>query len=175
MHLSIYASAAGRRVRRVISVDVYKRQEPPYDAVVMAENVTEMLDDRVCIKSEPAKWENLRRVGENFAEGEVIVHAGHKIIPMDICALIEAGVFELEVYRKPKVAIFPTGDEIVEPEDAIAPDGTLRDGEIIDANSRMFRAMALEQGADPHRFPIPVSYTHLDVYKRQQTEISALS
>ena len=128
--------------------------EPPYDAVVMAENVTEMLDDRVCIKSEPAKWENLRRVGENFAEGEVIVHAGHKIMPVDICALIEAGVFELEVYRKPKVAIFPTGDEIVEPEDAIAPDGTLRDGEIIDANSRMFRAMAQEQGAEPHRFPI---------------------
>ncbi len=128
--------------------------ESPYDAVIMAENITEMLDDRVCVKQEPAKWENLRRVGENFAEGEVIVRAGHKIMPMDICALIEAGIFEIEVFRKPRVAIFPTGDEIVEPEDAIAPDGTLRDGEIIDANSRMFQAMALEQGAEPHRFPI---------------------
>ena len=128
--------------------------EPPYDAVIMAENITELLDGRVCVKQEPEKWLNLRRIGENFAEGEIIVQSGHKIMPMDICALIEAGIFEIEVYRRPKVAIFPTGDEIVEPEDAISPDGMLRDGEIIDANSRMFRAMAIEQGSEPHRFPI---------------------
>lgn len=135
-------------------VNTGNKIEPPYDAVIMAENITEMLDERVCVKQEPEKYQNLRRVGENFEEGEIIVHAGHKIMPMDLCALIEAGIFEIEVFRRPKVAIFPTGDEIVEPEDAIAPDGTLRDGEIIDANSRMFRAMALEQGAEPHRFPI---------------------
>lgn len=128
--------------------------EPPYDTVVMAENITEMLDGRMCVKQEQESGKHVRRKGENIAEGELIASRGHTLMPADICALIEAGVYRVEVFRRPRVAIFPTGDEIIDPETAAAAGQPPCAGQIVDANSRFFGALTEEYGGVPCRFPI---------------------
>ena len=52
--------------------------------------------------------------------------------PIDIGVLLSGGITEIEVLKKPSVAIFPTGTEIIE------PGQEPRDGDIIESNSRVF-------------------------------------
>lgn len=121
---------------------------PPYDAVIMAEDTMELGGGHLQITEAAVPWQHIRPIGEDIVAGEMILPGCHKIRAIDIGVLLEGGITEIEVVRKPRVAIFPTGSEIVEPED------TAGEGQVIESNSRMFENMALEEGADPCRFPI---------------------
>ncbi|HNZ82276.1 MAG TPA: molybdopterin biosynthesis protein, partial [Sedimentibacter sp.] len=93
-------------------------------------------------------WQNIRPLGEDIVENQLIVPSKHKIRPVDIGALIAGGINKVEVYKKPSVGIIPTGTEIVEP-------GTeLKIGDIIDFNSRTFQASVSDWGGLPNRYPI---------------------
>lgn len=119
----------------------------PYDAVIMAED---------CIKTEVGiqiikthvPWENVRPIGEDIVEGELLFTVNHILRPMDISVLMAAGQLEIEVFKRIKLAILPTGTEIVEAH----ADPKL--GDIIESNSYLFKGMALEAKADVERFPI---------------------
>ncbi|MCB6993084.1 molybdopterin biosynthesis protein [bacterium 210820-DFI.6.37] len=127
-------------------VDTGDPIHPPYDAVIMAEDLVET-DEGVKIIASASPWQHVRPIGEDIVAGEMILPSCHKIRPIDVGVLLSAGITEIEVVKKPEVAIFPTGTEIIEPED------DPEDGSIIESNSRMFENMVIEAGGNAHRFP----------------------
>ena len=116
------------------------------DTVVMREWVLSQQDGSVTVTpATPAlpRGKNVRRVGEDFAAGEVLVPAGRRLRPGDLAAAAAGGQAWLPVTRRPVVAIIPTGDEI-------RPLGsTARPGEILDTNSLMLAARCRQLGAAP--------------------------
>ena len=142
-----------KKGRDFISIDTGDPIHPPYDAVIMAEDVIEADEENVKILEAASAWQHIRPIGEDIVAGEMILPGRHRIRPIDIGVLFSGGLNKVEVYAKPRVAIFPTGSEIVE--SAAVP----RVGEVIESNSRMFEAMANEAGAQAFRFaPIPDDY-----------------
>lgn len=129
-----------------IVVDTGDPIHPPYDAVIMAEDLVEN-EEGVLITASAAPWQHVRPIGEDIVAGEMILPSKHKIRPIDVGVLLSAGITEIEVVKKPEVAIFPTGTEIIEPEQ------TPEDGSIIESNSRMFENMVREAGGNARRFP----------------------
>ncbi|MCL2609165.1 MAG: molybdopterin biosynthesis protein [Treponema sp.] len=119
----------------------------PYDAVIMAEDIRENEDGTVTIREAAVAWQHVRPIGEDIVAGEMVLPGRHRIRAIDIGVLLSAGIGGIEVLAKPRVAIFPTGDEIVEPG---MPAG---EGAIIESNGRMLQAMANEAGAEARRFP----------------------
>lgn len=119
----------------------------PWDAVIMAEDLIELPGGEVQITAAASSWQHIRPIGEDIAAGEMLLPSRHEIRPVDIGVLLSGGIVQIQVYRLPMVAIFPTGTEIIEP-------GTEpKEGDIIESNSRMFEAMVKNCGAQPHRFP----------------------
>lgn len=129
-----------------IPVDTGDPIHPPYDAVIMAEDVVET-EDGVLIVASAAPWQHVRPIGEDIVAGEMILPGNHKIRPIDVGVLLSAGITEIEAVKKPQVAIFPTGTEIIE------PGQEPKDGDIIESNSRMFENMVTEAGGQARRFP----------------------
>ena len=83
----------------------------------------------------------IRRQGEYYRSGEVLLDKGWKIRSQDIALFATVGQSEITVYRKPKVGLLTTGDELV------APDEPLEPGKIRDSNSYMLRALLENAGA----------------------------
>lgn len=141
-----------------IVVDTGDPVRPPFDAVIMAEDIQEDADDTVIVRAAAAPWQHVRPVGEDIVQGEMILPRNHKIRPIDIGVLLSGGITDITVRKRPTVAIFPTGTEIIE------PGGEMRDGAIIESNSRMLEALVTKAGGEPCRFaPIPDDY---DLLKR---------
>lgn len=98
------------------------------DAVVPVE-WTERLDDgRVRVERQPAAEQFVRRAGGALASGAVVARAGEVVTPGSVAALAAVGVGEVEVRRRPRVAVVTTGDEVVAPGVPLGP------GQIWDAN-----------------------------------------
>ncbi|HWQ30881.1 MAG TPA: molybdopterin biosynthesis protein [Negativicutes bacterium] len=125
----------------------------PYDAVIMIEDVVEIDSDTVEIIKAVSPWQDVRPIGEDIVANEMIIPVNHKIRPVDIAAMLSGGIRELQVVKKPRVGIIPTGTEIIE------PDEPLELGKIIESNSRMFEGLVREYGGEPARFkPVPDDY-----------------
>lgn len=99
---------------------------PGANAVVPVEN-TEIADDHVVILQEHVTpGENIRPVGVDVASGDLLVRAGSRLGPAEIGLAAGMGHAELSVYRKPRVSVLTTGDELVEPGQPLGP-GQIRD------------------------------------------------
>lgn len=139
-----------------VIVDTGDPIKNPCDAVIMAEDLIEQEDGNLKIVEPAAPWQHVRPIGEDIVAGEMIIPSHHKIRPIDIGVLLAGGITKINVIKKPTVAIFPTGTEIIE------PDQEPKEGDIIESNSRMFEAMATQNGANPTRFaPIADDYDKL--------------
>lgn len=130
-----------------IAIDTGDPITTPFDAVIMAEDLIETADKGVKIMEAAVPWQHIRPIGEDIVAGEMILPGRHKIRPIDIGVLLSAGITEIEVVKIPTVAIYPTGTEMIEPEQE--PCG----GEIIESNSQMFAGMVTEAGGKAIRFP----------------------
>lgn len=93
-------------------------------------------------------WQHVRVIGDDIVATELIVPQNHKLRPMDIAAIIAGGHTRVNVRRKPRVVVIPTGSEIVE------PGSPLKKGDIIEFNSRMLCGLVSEWGGEPIRFGI---------------------
>ena len=82
------------------------------DTVVMFEKC-ERVDSKLWIKEDIKRYQNVRPVGENIKKGEIIVKKGDILNPSHIGQLAASGNNEIQVFKKVKVAIISTGDEIV--------------------------------------------------------------
>jgi putative molybdopterin biosynthesis protein len=94
-----------------------------------------------------APWQHVRPMGEDMVATELILPANHRLRPQDIGAAAGAGHSQLKVRRKPRVAIQPTGTEL------IAPGAELYPGAIIEYNSLVLAAMVCEWGGQADRLP----------------------
>ena len=90
------------------------------DAVVMQE-LCEHGDGGVVINHVPRPEENIRRAGEDIAAGAEILRPGIRLRPQDIALAASAGLPELPVYRRVRVGVFFTGDELVQPGEPLPP------------------------------------------------------
>ncbi|MEW5705377.1 MAG: molybdopterin biosynthesis protein [Actinomycetota bacterium] len=113
------------------------------DAVIMIEKV-ELKEEGWEIREAAYPWRNVRKAGEDMVKGEIILPSRHRIRPIDQAALLAAGIFHVEVMRKPSVLIIPTGTEIVIPEQAPDP---LPKGAILEVDGQMLASMSEECGA----------------------------
>ena len=86
---------------------------------------------------------NLRPVGQDVRQGEIVLSAGRRIRPQDAGFLSMLGQAIVPVRRRPRVAIFSSGDELV------AVDQPLTPGKIHDANSIMLAGLVQQYGGDP--------------------------
>ena len=129
-------------------VDTGDAIKPPFDAAVMAEDVIEIDDETIKIIAPVSGWENVRPIGDDIVAGEMILESNHKIKPIDIGALIAGGILKIKCYKKLSVGITPSGDEIINPKD------NPKEGDIIDSNSYMIKALVDENGGVGIRYDI---------------------
>ena len=129
------------------------------NAVIPIENV-ESLDETdqvtkeirkpksIRIRASVAPWSHVRPMGEDIVATQLVLPAGHVLRPVDLGAIAAAGHQEIKVARKPRVAILPTGTELV-------PIGSkLKVGDILEYNSLVLAAQVKAMGGEPTRFPI---------------------
>jgi putative molybdopterin biosynthesis protein len=129
------------------------------NAVIPIENV-ESLDERgavtqairspklIRIRAAVAPWSHVRPLGEDIVATQLVLPAGHILRPVDLGAIAAAGHQQVRVSRKPRVAILPTGTELV-------PLGSdLKSGDILEYNSLVMAAQIKSMGGEPTRFPI---------------------
>ena len=92
----------------------------------------------------------VRYSGGDAREGDVLLTRGTRLGPMQIAVLASSGRARAEVFPRPRVAVFSTGDELTEPGQPLAP------GKIWDSNSFMLAAAAREAGCLAFRHgPVP--------------------
>ncbi|MBS9476310.1 molybdopterin molybdotransferase MoeA [Ancylobacter radicis] len=84
------------------------------DAVVIQED-TLREGDLVAIREAATPGRHIRRAGGDFASGEVLLSPGHRLRARDLALAASADVADLTVYRRPRVGLLSTGDELVRP------------------------------------------------------------
>jgi putative molybdopterin biosynthesis protein len=125
----------------------------PFNAVVMIEDVRVDSEDQVSINQPVAIWQHVRPIGEDIVAGELIVPAYSKIRAIDLGALLAGGITQIEVLKKPRVGIIPTGTELVD------SGAQMSEGKIIDSNTHMFAGLVNEYGGLAHRYdPVADQY-----------------
>lgn len=87
---------------------------PGADTVVMQEHC-EGADASVRILKLPDSGANIRPRGQDIRSGQKVLSAGHRLRAQDLGLVASLGIHRVEVYRKLKVAVLSTGDELVEP------------------------------------------------------------
>ena len=83
------------------------------NAVMMLEYTEQIDNTSIEVRKSVSPWENVVREDEDLKAGEIILKKGHKLRPQDIGALAGIGKANIEVYKKPKIAIISTGNEII--------------------------------------------------------------
>ena len=129
------------------------------NAVIPIEN-TEALDETGRLQSDPRRpqairirdaltpWHYVRPLGEDIVATELVLPAGHTLRPVDLGAIAACGHERVLVARRPRVAILPTGSELVPVGQPVQP------GDIIEYNSLVLAAQVVSWGGEATRYPI---------------------
>jgi len=112
------------------------------DAVLMIE-YSEIADGKLEIRRPVTASENVSYAGTDIARGETALRAGTVVTSREIGVIAAIGFAHVDVYRRPRVAIFSTGNEIV------APGATARPGTVYDSNAAAIAAAVAELGCEP--------------------------
>jgi molybdenum cofactor synthesis domain-containing protein len=127
------------------------------DAVVPIEE-TEPTEDHVIIHREDVvSGANIRPVGSDLRAGDIVLAAGTTLLPAHVGIVASVGVDRVPVRRRPRVSIIATGDEVIEPGQALKP------GQIYDANRFSLTAAVREAGGE-------ITWTGLAPDDRDQLE-----
>ena len=115
---------------------------PGADTVVQVEHTTTQ-GDRVTVDPAPPAGVNVRRAGEDVSAGDVLFARGAHLGPAEVGLLAAVGIQHVSVARRPRVAILPTGSELVPPGVPLAP------GQIRNSNSFTAYGQTLAAGGEP--------------------------
>ena len=102
----------------------------------------------ILIRESVPPWSHVRPLGEDIVTSQLVLPSGHELRPVDLGAIAASGNVEIQVAKKPRVAIIPTGTELV-PISRIA-----KIGEIIEFNSMVLAAQVNSWGGQSTRLPI---------------------
>jgi molybdopterin molybdotransferase len=114
------------------------------DAIVMQEDTEPAGEQIVRINRVPAPGQWIRRAGEDVTRGAVVLHKGQRLGPADIGLAANIGLDRLLVARRPRVALFSTGDELVMP--GAVPPEQMKPGTIYNSNRFFLRALLQRLG-----------------------------
>lgn len=114
-----------------------------FNAVIMVEKIHQLGKNHLEIRSSAYPWQHIRKVGEDIVATQLLLAQSHRIRPFDVGALVGAGVFSIKVWKKPRVAIIPTGTELIHYRDVEEKD-TLKQNEIIEYNSLVLAGLVRE-------------------------------
>ena len=124
-------------------VDTGDPMPPGYDAVIMIEHLHRVDDAAAAVEAMApvAPWQHVRPMGEDIVATEMILPENYRLGPVDLGACAASGATELTVRRRPRVAIIPTGKELV-------PIGSapLKPGDIVEFNSLMLAGLIHDWG-----------------------------
>ncbi|AKG21737.1 molybdopterin molybdotransferase MoeA [Calothrix sp. 336/3] len=120
---------------------------PGADTVIMQER-TRQEGNQVYILASPRPQEFVRKRASYYQAGQELLPTGIPIKATEMAILAAAQCIKIPVYRRPKVAIFSTGDELVTPEQPLQP------GQIVDSNGYVLAALVQEMGAQVLPFGI---------------------
>lgn len=127
------------------------------DAVVMQEECSLLDDGRVQINATVKAGQNIRKSGEDMQLGSTVLTAGTRLGPAELGLAASMGCARLPLARRPRVALFSTGDELVMPGDVAPQD--LPAGSIYNSNRFFLRAMLQRLGCEVRDLGIvPDSY-----------------
>ena len=112
------------------------------DAVIMQEQAEQGDSGKVRIDAQHRVGENIRQAGEDVQQGETVIEAGARLSPADLGVLASLGLAQLQVKRKPVVAFFSTGDELVAVGEPLEP------GKIHDSNRYSLHGMLSTMAVD---------------------------
>lgn len=122
---------------------------PGADAVIPLENTDQnqasqgrSLPKYVTFFSDIQLGANVRSSGEDLKKGQLILKKGRTLQPQDVGLLISLGIREVKVVRKPRIALFSSGDELLTPNQAFTP------GKIYDANRYVLTGLLMKAGAE---------------------------
>lgn len=126
------------------------------DAVIPIEHVESLdpqgqaaLDPRhptlIRVRSAAAPWSNVREMGEDMVATQLVLPSGAALRPVDLGAAAGCGYDSLLVARRPRVAVIPTGTELVYPGQPVKP------GDIIEYNAIVLSAQIQEWGGEATR------------------------
>ncbi len=122
------------------------------NAIIMIENVqpVTLSDGRAGIEIRAAvpPWFHVRSMGEDMVATELVLPANHRLRPVDLGALAGSGHTAVTVYRRPRVAIIPTGSELV-PAETEEP----QPGHVVEYNSLVLAAQVESWGGIATRLP----------------------
>jgi molybdopterin molybdotransferase len=120
---------------------------PGADGILLQEDAT-AAGGTVAVNKSCVAQKHIRRAGQDFGAGAALIPAGRRLTARDI-GLAAAGNHPwLHVYRRPRIAILATGDEISLPGEAIGPGG------IVSSNAHMLAAFVAGAGGEPVVLPI---------------------
>lgn len=146
-----------------------------FNAVIPIENVEpldvegEITDNlrgpaQIRFRASVAPWQHVRPMGEDMVATELVLPAGHTIRPVDLGAAAGSGHASIWVARKPRVAVLPTGTELI-------PIGQVPEpGDIIEYNSLVLAAQIEKWGATATQYPITI-----DVYEAIKAQVEEVA
>lgn len=112
------------------------------DCVALVERSV-VSDGRVRVEEPVAPGHHISPIGEDFQAGQELLAAGRLLEPVDIAAAASQGLQNISVYRRPRVGILSTGDELVPLGQALGP------AQVYDVNGTVLMAMVRAAGAEP--------------------------
>ena len=132
------------RIERGEAVEIMTGAPIPSNAnaVVMAEDV-KAVEGGIEVMKPVHPYQNVSRRGEDFAKGEIVIRRGVRVKPWHIGALASLNVRRLKVFRRPRISVLSTGDELIE------LGGELKPGKMVNSTKPMLMALLLAEGCIP--------------------------
>ena len=113
------------------------------DGVVMKEYCSLLDEETLEVSRTIAPLENVIQPGDDFRQGATFLNKGHRLRPQDLGVMAGLGLIEAPVFRKPRIAIISTGDEIAPVDKPCLP------GQVRDINRYTLGALCRRVGAEP--------------------------
>lgn len=115
---------------------------PEGDAVVMVEYTDEVGEGTVEIHRGVSPWQNVILIGDDIKKGELVFRRGRRLRAHDLGALTGVGISSLSVFKKPRVSLISTGDEIVDADTEPLP------GQVRNINQHSLAGLIEECGSE---------------------------